>query len=115
MIMTALAVGSFAMGIAQGAMTASANRQMAEANMAALKLEKAWNMRVMGQNKRDVYARNILESWGAGIDPTSGSQAAVIKNNQRVLQEEMNFREQQYDIQIQNLKAQSKQKFLGLF
>jgi hypothetical protein len=41
--------------------------------------------------------------------------AALIGSNENVLRNEMNFREEQYDIQLKNLKAQSKQKYLGIF
>lgn len=112
---TALLAASFGMNMMQGALGASAARKSARASMAALAAEKSWNLGVMRQNKIDTYARNILDSWGAGIDPMTGSNRAIIENNQRVLQDEINFQEQQYNAQLANLKAQSKQKFLGLF
>lgn len=112
---TALLAIGLGMNVMQGALGASAARKSARASMAALDAEKSWNLGVMRQNKIDTYARNILDSWGSGIDPMTGSNRAVIENNQRVLQDEINFREQQYDIQLENLRAQSKQKFLGLF
>lgn len=112
---TALLAANFGMSMISGALGASAARESARAKMAALSNEKAWNLNVMRRNKADVYASNILESWGSGINPMTGSNAAVIMGNQAVLQDEINFREQQYDIEMKNLKAQSKQKFLGLF
>lgn len=115
MIMTAIAVASFGSSILSGAMSASASRKQARAQRRALQLEKDWNLGVMERNRDDVYASNILESWGSGIDYGSGSTQAVISNNQRVLQNEIDFRREQYDIELKNLKAQSKQKFLGIF
>lgn len=112
---TALLAASFGMNMISGVLGASAARKSARAKMAALESEKAWNLNVMRRNKADVYASNILESWGSGINPMTGSNAAVIRENQKVLQEEIDFRGQQYDIEIANLKAQSKQKYLGLF
>ena len=98
-----------------GAMSASAARESARAKMSALGEEKAWNLGVMRRNKADAYASNILSSWGSGINPMTGSNAAVILGNQAVLQDEINFQERQYDIEMKNLEAQSKQKYLGLF
>lgn len=115
MITTALAVASFGMSIASGITGASAARKSARASMAALKAEKNWNLGVMERNKEDVYAQNLLQAYGSGISSSTGSTAAVIANNQQVLEDEIRFREQQYNIELKNLKAQSKQKFLGLF
>lgn len=112
---TALLAVGLGMNVMQGALGASAARKSARASMAALAAEKSWNLGVMRQNKIDTYASNVLSSWGSGIDPMTGSNRAVIENNQRVLQDEIDFREQQYNIQLENLRAQSKQKFLGLF
>lgn len=112
---TALLAFNFGMNMVSGALNASAARETARAKMAALSTEKAWNLNVMRRNKEDVYAHNILESWGSGINPATGSTAAIISGNQAVLQDEINFQERQYDIEMKNLKAQSKQKFLGLF
>lgn len=109
-----LAIG-LGLQIGAGVTGASAARKSARASMAALASESSWNLATMRQNKIDTYARNILDSWGSGIDPTTGSNRAVIENNQRVLQEEIDFQQQQYAAQMKNLKAQSKQKFLGLF
>lgn len=103
------------MSMISGAMNASAKRKAARAQMSALTMEKNWNLSVMRRNKNDVYASNILSSWGSGINPMTGSNAAVILGNQAVLQDEINFREQQYDTELRNLEAQSKQKYLGLF
>lgn len=113
--MTALAVTSLALGVAGGISGASAQRKQARAEMRALQREKAWNLGVMERNKEDVYARSLMSSWGSGIDPTAGSTAGVIASNQQVLQDEIDFQRRQYDIQIANAKAASKQKYLGLF
>lgn len=103
------------MSIMSGRMGAAAARESALAKMRALELEKNWNLGVMRRNKEDVYAKNILSSYGSGIDPTTGSNRAIIRQNQGVLEDEIRFQEQQYNIQIANLNAQSKQKFLGIF
>lgn len=110
-----LATIGLGLQVAGGISGASAQRKQARAQMAALQQEKAWNLGVMQRNKEDVYAANLLSSWGSGIDPTTGSTAGVIASNQRVLQEEIDFQRSQYDIQIANAKAQSKQKYLGIF
>lgn len=112
---TAFAGINLGLNMISGAMSAAAARESARAKMSALKNEKAWNLSVMRRNKADVYASNILSSWEAGINPTTGSNAAVILGNQAVLQDEINFQERQYDIEMKNLEAQSKQKYLGLF
>lgn len=98
-----------------GAMNASAARESARAKIAALKLEKNWNINVMKQSAEDTYAKNVLSAFGSGISSSTGSTSAVIANNQRVLQDEIKFREAQYDIELRNLKAQSKQTYLGIF
>lgn len=110
-----LGVAGLGMSLISGALSASSARKAARAKMSALSNEKTWNLNVMRRNKADVYASNILESWGSGINSMTGSNLAVIMGNQAVLQDEINFREQQYDIEMKNLKAQSKQKYLGLF
>lgn len=112
---TAFAAINLGLNIVGGITSASANREAARARMAALSNEKTWNLNVMRRNKADVYASNVLESWNSGINPMTGSNAAVILGNQATIQDEINFREQQYDIEMKNLEAQSKQKFLGLF
>lgn len=112
---TAFAGIKLGLNVVSGIMGASAARESARAKMSALSEEKAWNLSVMRRNKADVYASNILSSWGSGINPMTGSNAAVILGNQATLQDEINFRERQYDTELRNLEAQSKQKFLGLF
>ena len=69
----------------------------------------------MEQNKIDTYAKNILSSYGSGISSETGSNRAIIEQNQDVLQREIQFQKQQYNAQIAGLKAQSKQRFLGIF
>ena len=113
--MTAMAVASFGMAFASGVSGASASRKSARAQMAALKAEKAWNLGVMERNKTDVFNRQQLSSYGSGIDPTTGSNAAVMAANQKILQDEIDFQTSQYNAQLKNLRAQSKQKFLGIF
>lgn len=110
-----LAAIGLGLQVAGGISGASAQRKSARAQMRALQQEKAWNLGVMQRNKEDVYAANLLSSWGSGIDPTTGSTAGVIASNQQVLQDEIDFQRKQYDIQIANAKAASKQKYLGIF
>lgn len=110
-----LGVAGLGLSLVSGAMGASAARKEARAKMSALKLEKAWNLGVMRRNREDVYASNILSSYGSGINPMTGSNAAVILGNQQVLQDEINYQEKQYNTELKNLKAQSKQRFLGIF
>ena len=114
-MLEAFAVASFGMNIISGALSASAAADSARAKMYALQKEKTWNINAMRRNISDVYASNILESYASGINPTTGSNRAIISQNQAVLQDELKFQEHQYDIELRNLEAQSKQKFLGLF
>lgn len=102
-------------GTIAGAMNAQANRESIRAKMAALKLERDWNIKVMKQNAADIYAKNVLSAYGSGINPNTGSTQAIINNNQGVLRDEISFREGQYGIELRNLEAQSKQRYLGLF
>ena len=110
-----LGVAGLGLSLISGAMGASASRKSARAQLSALRQESAWNLNTMRKNRINTFYNQQLESWNSGIDPTTGSTAAIILNNQNTLQEEINFQEQQYAIQMKNLKAQSKQKFLGLF
>lgn len=110
--MGALGLG---MNIISGALQTSASRQRARAQMSALTQSWMWNRDVLRQNKIDTYASNILQSYGAGIKGTTGSTAAIIQNNQDVLEKNIAFQEQQYQTQMKSLKAQSKQKYLGIF
>lgn len=110
-----LAAFGTAMSFASGIEGAYAARESAKAKMRSLELEKEWNVGVMERNKKDVYARNLMESYGSGIDSSTGSTRAIINQNQQTLQEEIDFRRKQYDVEIGNLRAQSKQKFLGIF
>lgn len=102
-------------GVASGIFSASANRQAARANMKAIKSESAWNIGVMKRNKEDVLQQNFLQSYASGIDYSTGSTAEVIENNQEVLQREIDFQKEQYDIAYKTAKAQSKQRYLGIF
>ena len=101
--------------IAGGISGASAARKSARAEISALESEKKWNLDVMRQNIEDVRETSLLQSWGAGINPLTGSTAAVIENNENVMRKELAFREGQYNKQIANLRAMSKQRYLGLF
>lgn len=112
---TALLAIGLGLQFAGGISSASATRKAARAQMAALEAEKTWNINAMRRNKIDVYASNILQSWGAGIKSSTGSTAAIIAENQRVMEDEIQFQAQQYDIEIANLRAQSKKKYLGIF
>lgn len=102
-------------GILGGIFGASAVRQEARANMEAIASEKRWNMGVMEQQKEDVLRQNFLDAYTSGLESGTGTTRAVIENNQNVLQREINFRGEQYDIAYNNQKAKSKQKYLGIF
>lgn len=111
-IMAAISLG---LNMAQGGASVRAARKSARANMAALENEANWNLNVMNKQKQDIYAKNILEAYGSGINPESGSTRAIIEGNQKMIQEEIDFRKTQYAIELGNLTAQSKQKYLGIF
>lgn len=97
------------------AQMAQASRDSARAQMSALENEKNWNIDVMARNAEFIKSRSMLQSWGAGINPMTGSTAAIIAQNESVLAGEIGHTAQEYDRRIHNLEAQSKQKFLGLF
>lgn len=103
------------MGFASGVTATAAKRASAKASMAALEEEKNWNLGVMERNIMDIQDRSMLSSWGAGINPMTGSTAEIIAENEATLRKELGFRASQYDKQIGALEAQSKQKYLGIF
>ena len=109
-----LGAAGLGLSIVSGALNASANRQKARAEMSALRQSWQHNLGVMRQNKIDTYASNIMSAYASGVRNT-GSTAAVILGNQNVLENEIQFQEQQYQTQMKNLRAQSKQKYLGIF
>lgn len=104
-------------GLSIGASAASVNsaRSSARAKMHALEKEAVWNINAMERQKRDIYESNKLEAYGSGINPETGSTLAIIENNQKTMQEEIDFRKYQYAMELGNLSSLSKQKYLGLF
>lgn len=95
--------------------SARAYRKSVRAQMAALQKSWDWNLDVMKQNVEDVTSRSQLQSWGSGINPFTGSNAAIIASNEKVMRDEIDFQREQYETQMGNLRAQSKKRYLGIF
>jgi hypothetical protein len=99
-----------------GAMSASANRAAARAQAAALKREKRYNIGLMEFEKRERGWIDMMSAWASGTTTGIGTSTyGAMMSNQDVLQKEIDFQSEQYDIQIGMAKKQSKQRFLGIF
>lgn len=111
-----LTLAQFGMNFASNIFGASANRKAARATVAALLQEKNYNIGLLRQQKKDKYWADIMSSWASGTTTGMGtSTAAAIASNQKVLEEEIAFQEQQYNTQISMAQQQSKQRFMGIF
>lgn len=93
----------------------SSQSASARASADALKKEKVWNLSVLKQQKTDQFWGDLMSMWRSGQTVTGGtSAAAVINSNQDVLQRNIDFTGQQYDIQIANAKEAAKARFMGI-
>lgn len=99
-----------------GAMSASANRAAARAQAAALKREKRYNIGLMEFEKRERGWIDMMSAWASGATTGIGTSTyGAMMSNQDVLQKEIDFQSEMYDLQIGQAKRQSKQRFLGIF
>ena len=98
------------------AMAAAANRANARAQADALKREKKYNIGLMEFEKRERSWIDMMSAWASGTTTSMGTSTyGAIMSNQDVLQKEIDFQKEQYDINIGNLEQQSKRRFLGIF
>lgn len=98
------------------AMSASANRATARAQANALKREKRYNIGLMEFEKRERGWIDMMSAWASGTTTGIGTSTyGAMMNNQDVLQKEIDFQSEMYDLQIGQAERQSKQRFLGIF
>jgi hypothetical protein len=98
------------------AMSASANRAAARAQADALKREKRYNLGLMEFEKKERGYIDMMTAWSSGTTASIGtSDYGAMMSNQDVLQKEIDFQREQYDLQIGMAEKQSKQRFLGIF
>lgn len=98
------------------AMSASANRAAARAQANALRREKEYNIRLMEFEKRERKWIDMMSAWSSGTTASIGTSTyGAMMSNQDVLQKEIEFQREQYDIQIGMADQQSKRRFLGVF
>ena len=103
-------------GLLSSAMSASANREAARAQADALKREKRYNLGLMEFEKKERGYIDMMTAWSSGTTASIGtSDYGAMMSNQDVLQKEIDFQREQYDLQIGMAEKQSKQRFLGIF
>ena len=103
-------------GLLSSAMSASANRAAARAQADALKREKRYNLGLMEFEKKERGYIDMMTAWSSGTTASIGtSDYGAMMSNQDVLQKEIDFQREQYDLQIGMAEKQSKQRFLGIF
>lgn len=111
-----LGIISVGAGLLSSAMSASANRAAARAQADALKREKRYNLGLMEFEKRERGYIDMMTAWSSGTTASIGtSDYGAMMSNQDVLQKEIDFQREQYDLQIGMAEKQSKQRFLGIF
>lgn len=111
-----LGIISVGAGLLSSAMSASANRAAARAQADALKREKRYNLGLMEFEKRERGYIDMMTAWSSGTTVSIGtSDYGAMMSNQDVLQKEIDFQREQYDLQIGMAEKQSKQRFLGIF
>lgn len=98
------------------AMSASANRAAARAQADALKRERRYNIGLMEFEKRERGWIDMMSAWASGTTTGIGTSTyGAMMSNQDVLQKEIDFQSEMYDLQIGQAERQSKQRFLGIF
>ena len=111
-----LGIISVGAGLLSSAMSASANRAAARAQADALKREKRYNLGLMEFEKKERGYIDMMTAWSSGTTASIGtSDYGAMMSNQDVLQKEIDFQREQYDLQIGMAEKQSKQRFLGIF
>lgn len=97
-------------------MGASAAAEEARASADALKREKRYNIGVLEQRKKDQGWSDMMSAWFSGTTTGFGtSQRGAMVSNQNVLQREIDFQSEMYDIQIGNYEKAAERRFLGIF
>jgi hypothetical protein len=86
-------------------------RQLRE-NQRLLEFEKQYNLENFQQRIADTVAENKMSFYSSGLDIT-GSAQDVITSNRRALEKDMGIMQRNYDVEIENLKAQRKAKRIG--
>lgn len=98
------------------AMSASANRAAARAKADALKREKRFNIGLMEFEKKERGWLDMMSAWASGTTTGIGTSTyGAMMSNQDVLQKEIDFQSEMYDLQIGQAERQSKERFLGIF
>lgn len=98
------------------AMSASANRAAARAKADALKREKRYNIGLMEFEKKERGWIDMMSAWASGTTTGIGTSTyGAMMSNQDVLQKEIDFQSEMYDLQIGQAERQSKERFLGIF
>lgn len=111
-----LGIISVGAGLLSSAMSASANRAAARAQADALKREKNYNLRLMEFEKKERGYIDMMTAWSSGTTASIGtSDYGAMMSNQDVLQKEIDFQREQYDLQIGMAEQQASQRFLGIF
>lgn len=104
------------MGLLSGIFSARADRENARATASALREEKNYNIGVLNQQAVDQMWSDTMSLWRRGLSTGAGTSAdAVIKNNQKVLRDNINFQSRMYDVKIANADAAAERRFLGIF
>ena len=97
-------------------MSASANRAAARAKADALKREKRYNIGLMEFEKKERGWIDMMSAWASGTTTGIGTSTyGGMMSNQDVLQKEIDFQSEMYDLQIGQAERQSKERFLGIF
>lgn len=103
-------------GLLSSAMSASASRAAARAQANALKRERRYNIGLMEFEKRERGWIDMMSAWASGTTTGIGTSTyGAMMSNQDVLQKEIDFQSEMYDLQIGQAERQSKQRFLGIF
>ncbi len=104
------------LGLIQSYMGASAAAEEARAAADALKKEKRYNIGVLEQRKKDQGWSDMMSAWFSGTTTGFGtSQRGTMVSNQNVLQREIDFQTEMYDVQIGNYEKAAERRFLGIF
>lgn len=94
----------------------SAASEAARAKADALKREKFFNLNLMKREKAERGWVDMMSSWASGTTYGVGTSTyGAMMSNQAILQKEIDFQEEQYNMEIANLEKQAGQRFLGIF
>lgn len=85
-----------------------ANAKQIQANINALREEKAYNVKNYQQYIADQLASNKFSFYSSGLDINTGTARAVIEANRAASTEDMNMMIRQYDTDLKSLKEKRK-------